>query len=107
MDQKKAGERYFCNDACPYFPCHPTGEDEYFNCLFCYCPLYVLGESCGGNARYTGEGVKDCSACGIPHSPGGYDFVLERLPRVMQMALRKEQPEKEGPHKKGSTFDNP
>ena len=104
---EKASDRYFRNEACPYFPCHPTGEGGYFNCLFCYCPLYVLGESCGGNSRYTGEGIKDCSACGIPHSKGGYDFVLERLPRVMQMARRRPQPEKEGPHKKGSTFDNP
>ena len=101
------GYSFFQNTNCEYFPCHQTNKTEDFNCLFCYCPLYVLGESCGGNSRYTGEGIKDCSACGIPHSKGGYDFVLERLPRVMQMARRRLQPEKEGPHKKGSTFDNP
>ena len=47
---EKASDRYFRNEACPYFPCHPTGEGGYFNCLFCYCPLYVLGESCGGKS---------------------------------------------------------
>ena len=97
---------YFCNRECEFFPCHNADSDN-FNCLFCYCPLYALGECCGGNFSYLPNGVKDCSACGIPHSPGGYDFVLERLPRVMQMARRRLQPEKEGPHKKGSTFDNP
>ena len=38
-----------------------------FNCLFCYCPLYVLGPDCGGNFSYTEDGVKDCSACTLPH----------------------------------------
>ena len=36
--------------ACEFFPCHKTGHPEDFNCLFCYCPLYTLGERCGGRA---------------------------------------------------------
>lgn len=34
---------YFSNRECEYFPCHKGADPENFNCLFCYCPLYVLG----------------------------------------------------------------
>ena len=45
-----------------------TGVDpDDFNCLFCYCPLYALGEDCKGNFTYTVDGIKDCSNCNIPH----------------------------------------
>ena len=37
-------------------PCHKT-VGESFNCLFCYCPLYALGDQCGGNFTYI-EGVR-------------------------------------------------
>lgn len=37
-----------------------------FNCLFCFCPLYLKGAECGGNFRYTEKGVKDCSQCMFP-----------------------------------------
>ena len=47
---------YFQNTSCKYFPCH-TCEGEYFNCLFCYCPLYALGDECGGNFTYTEQGI--------------------------------------------------
>ncbi len=69
---------YFKNESCQYFPCHES-EGECFNCLFCYCPLYSLGESCGGDFIYTKEGVKDCSCCMIPHSEGGYSYILSKL----------------------------
>ena len=32
------------NRACEYFPCHGGVPEEEFNCLFCWCPLYTLGE---------------------------------------------------------------
>lgn len=32
--------RFFQNKECEYFPCHKTENEEEFNCLFCYCPLY-------------------------------------------------------------------
>ena len=50
MEEKKfefderAPYAYFQNSACPYFPCHEKGNKEFFNCLFCYCPLYALGD---------------------------------------------------------------
>ena len=85
---------YFQNRECEYFPCHKTaGED--FNCLFCYCPLYALGDRCGGNCVYTEEGVKDCSHCLLPHSPGGYAYVLSKFGAVAELA-RKNRTEKEG-----------
>ena len=40
---------FFCNKECEFFPCHQTKHPEKFNCLFCYCPLYALGDKCGGN----------------------------------------------------------
>jgi len=80
---------YFCNRECKYYPCH-EGAGEDFNCLFCYCPLYALGDKCGGNFRYTDEGVKDCTRCMIPHSKNGYDYVLAKFDEVAKLAKRKE-----------------
>ncbi len=58
---------FFTYKACPYFPCHTTDDDDNFNCLFCFCPLYTLGSNCGGNFTYTQAGIKDCSQCVLPH----------------------------------------
>ena len=44
---------FFQNSACEYFPCHKCQDPENFSCLFCYCPLYALGDQCGGNFTYT------------------------------------------------------
>ena len=35
---------FFQHTACEFFPCHETAHPEDFNCLFCYCPLYALGD---------------------------------------------------------------
>ena len=42
---------YFSHKKCEFFPCHKNADPDDFNCLFCYCPLYALGEKCGGNFR--------------------------------------------------------
>ncbi|MCJ2166288.1 cysteine-rich small domain-containing protein [Pseudodesulfovibrio sp. S3-i] len=77
--------RFFSNADCEYFPCHETRRPEKFNCLFCYCPLYFF-EECGGNYRVLESGVKDCTACLIPHTPEGYDHIVGRLKaRFVQM----------------------
>lgn len=68
--------RFFENRACEYWPCHDLDR---MNCLFCFCPLYP--SDCGGNWSITEGGVKDCSACAVPHADGGYDYVTERLSR--------------------------
>ncbi len=78
--------RFFCNSACKYFPCHKGADEERFNCLFCYCPLYALGSGCGGNFSYTDDGVKDCSACLLPHLPEGYDYILSRWKDISDLA---------------------
>ncbi|MGL5694068.1 MAG: cysteine-rich small domain-containing protein, partial [Peptostreptococcaceae bacterium] len=48
--------KFFNHKTCECFPCHKTNKPEEFNCLFCYCPLYALGEDCGGNFKYNESG---------------------------------------------------
>lgn len=79
--------RFFANKDCPYFPCHDGAED--FSCLFCFCPLYALGEGCGGDFTYTAEGIKDCSLCLIPHKKENYDRIIERSKALLEMARKK------------------
>ena len=83
--------QFFQNKECEYFPCHAGADPESFNCLFCYCPLYALGEDCGGNCRYTQQRIKDCSACLRPHSPGGYEAIMEAFPKIADLAKKKEE----------------
>ncbi len=76
------------NRDCEYFPCHEGADPERFNCLFCYCPLYALGEDCGGNVSYTEQGIKDCSGCLIPHCRENYDRIMEKMGRVCDMVRK-------------------
>lgn len=68
---------------CEFFPCHKTEDKEKFNCLFCYCPLYMLGADCGGNFKEN-HGIKDCSDCMIPHGPNGYDYIMSKMKDVIE-----------------------
>lgn len=81
--------KFFSHKECECFPCHPVEDPENFNCLFCYCPLYALGENCGGNFRYTEKGVKDCSQCMRPHQKDAYDQIMEQWDRIKEMAMKK------------------
>lgn len=72
------------NRDCEFFPCHKGIEEDAFNCLFCYCPLYALGKDCGGDFVFT-HGVKDCSGCRKPHGQGSYEFVMERIDQVITL----------------------
>ena len=81
---------FFQNKDCAYFPCHKVKDDSNFNCLFCFCPLYALGDKCGGNCTYTENGIKDCSGCLIPHSTSGYDYILSKFPQLAELARKKE-----------------
>lgn len=67
--------KYFENRSCEYYPCHKI---ENINCLFCYCPLYLM-EDCGGNYRITESGIKDCSNCVFPHIEANYDKVIAKF----------------------------
>lgn len=86
-----ANYKFFQNSSCEYFPCHKTSDPDNFSCLFCYCPLYALGDKCGGNYSYTREGIKDCSACLIPHRRENYDKIMEKMDLVMELAKKKQE----------------
>lgn len=77
---------FFQNRECEYFPCHKVKDDATFNCLFCYCPLYALGDQCSGNFSYTENGIKDCSGCILPHSLQGYEYVLSKFSEIAELA---------------------
>ena len=79
---------FFQNSVCEYFPCHKCADTENFSCLFCYCPLYALGNKCGGNFSYTKEGIKDCSGCLIPHRRENYEKVMEKMGAVIELAKK-------------------
>ncbi len=78
------------NRECEYFPCHKGANPETFSCLFCYCPLYALGDRCGGNFKYTAKGIKDCSDCLIPHKRENYNLIMSKMPMILEMARRKD-----------------
>lgn len=87
--------RFFQNRECEFFPCHEVQDEDAFNCLFCYCPLY-LDDNCIGSPEYiiTGRGqrIKDCSSCLVVHSPEMYDKVIAHLRRqdeIIRVDLRK------------------
>lgn len=80
---------YFRNEKCEYFPCHPNADSENHNCLFCYCPLYMLGDKCGGAFRYTKSGRKDCSNCTLPHRRENYEYVMERCVEIGERMKKK------------------
>ena len=94
MDKPAQQDRhyaFFANTACEYSPCHAVEPGEPFNCLFCYCPLYLLGSRCGGNFVMHAGGVKDCSGCLLPHRPGGYDVIRGKYTQILEELRRKEK----------------
>lgn len=71
--------RFFENRECKYFPCHEGVEE--LNCLFCYCPMYLI-ETCPGNPYFIekeGKRIKVCKDCTFPHQPQNYDTVIRIL----------------------------
>lgn len=79
---------FFQNRECEYFPCHPGADQESFSCLFCYCPLYALGDRCGGNFTYTEEGIKDCTNCLRPHKRENYERMVAGMDEVLKLAKK-------------------
>ena len=80
---------YNQNINCEYFPCHKGADPSTFSCLFCYCPLYALGDKCGGNYKYLDNGIKDCSDCMIPHRRENYGYIMEKMNMILDMAKKK------------------
>ena len=85
-EQLKNSSAYFANRECRYYPCHAEAKDwENFNCLFCYCPLYMLSDCPGTPVRRrlpSGSEYKDCTGCTFPHRPENYDAVKEHLKKA-------------------------
>ena len=79
---------FFQNRECEYFPCHEGADPDNFNCLFCFCPLYALGDRCGGGFTYTEQGIKDCSKCLKPHRRENYEKIMEKMPGVLELAKK-------------------
>ncbi|MCT4619404.1 MAG: cysteine-rich small domain-containing protein [Marinisporobacter sp.] len=82
--------KFHQNSKCEYFPCHKVKDKENFNCLFCFCPLYMLKDKCGGNFKYT-NGVKDCSDCLIPHGKGAYDYIMSKMNEVIRIGSERDE----------------
>lgn len=81
-DWKGKEYAFFSHKRCECFPCHETDDPNNFNCIFCYCPLYSLGENCGGDFIYSESGIKDCSKCLYPHIRENYGEVVRRAPLI-------------------------
>ena len=81
LNEEWRGKQYafFNHSKCEAFPCHETNDRDNFNCLFCYCPLYLLGRECGGAFSYLPSGVKDCTRCTIPHERDNYGYITGRF----------------------------
>lgn len=84
---------FFQHRECEYFPCHSGADPETFSCLFCYCPLYCLGENCGGSYHYTKDGIKDCSGCLRPHRRENYGAINKKMMDVLELVKKnREEP---------------
>lgn len=91
--------RFYQNKGCKYFPCHDLIESDLskalFNCMFCYCPLYALGDDCGGNFKINkskdGKLIKDCSDCVLPHRPEMYEYINQKLGEL-ELNLKDDEP---------------
>lgn len=88
----KQGEnfKFFNNNKCEYFPCHKVKDESKFNCLFCYCPLYALGDKCGGNFTYTDKGIKNCTNCTISHKVENYEYIMDKMEGILEIARKKD-----------------
>ena len=89
QELKTENYKFFQHRKCEFFPCHKTEDEENFNCLFCYCPLYALGENCGGNFKYTEDGIKDCSDCLVPHKKKNYEYIMNKFDEIVEVARKK------------------
>ena len=89
QDLKTENYKFFQHRECEFFPCHKTEDTENFNCLFCYCPLYALGEKCGGNFKFTEDGIKDCSNCLVPHKRNHYQYIMSKFNDIVEITRKK------------------
>ena len=94
QSQTKDSQRsfpFFTHEDCPHFPCHTGVPANEFNCAFCYCPLYALGNKCGGNFSYNEKGIKCCTDCALPHQgDAGLGMVKAHFKELAALARYKE-----------------
>jgi Uncharacterized protein containing a Zn-finger-like domain len=83
--------KFVQNRQCEYFPCHKDTDENDFNCLFCFCPLYMLGSDCGGNYEFLDDGTKDCSNCRVSHSPAAYEYVTGQWYKINVLVKQREE----------------
>ena len=89
MNNEENHYSFFQNKECEFFPCHPTDDEENFNCLFCYCPLYALGKKCGGNCNFDNPAkIKDCSQCLFPHKKENYQKVIDKTKDLIELGRK-------------------
>ena len=80
--------KFVQNKECEYFPCHKV-EEESFNCLFCYCPLYALKDKCGGQPIFLEDGTKSCEQCTVVHHKDtGFEHVMKRIQQVLELGKK-------------------
>ena len=75
---------FYTHRKCELFPCHDVKNTDDFNCLFCYCPLYMLGSECGGAFEILPNGVKDCTNCSLPHKRESFGYITGRFRDVVR-----------------------
>ena len=73
--------QFFSHKECEYYPCHEGVEE--LNCLFCYCPFFLL-EDCPGNPEWKvseNDGVrrKSCAGCTFPHRKENYPEIIRNI----------------------------
>ena len=85
MSEKKNNDFFFQNKACRYFPCHKTDNIDDFNCMFCYCPLYMLGDKCGGDYKILENGIKDCSYCLVHHNVNAHEYIESKFDLIEEL----------------------
>ena len=88
MNLETDNYKFSQHKSCEFFPCHAGADPETFSCLFCYCPLYSLGDKCGGNFEYLPSGVKSCEKCLVPHRKENFDRIMEKLGDVIEQVKR-------------------
>ena len=91
------GNQYavFSNKEREYFPCPAGADPENFNCLFCYCPLYALGDKCGGNVRMNEKEIKDCTSCQPPQKAQNYGYVTGKYSELAELMRKMREAEKD------------
>lgn len=86
-----ANYKFFNHQSCEYYPCHEMTPEK-LNCLFCYCPLYVLPE-CEGNYQMLDK-IKDCSQCTLPHHIENFDYIMKKYQELIDVFHQLKQTEK-------------